>query len=237
MEAQNSSFRLNVGINFQVKVIDSTHRPLPKQFSSLQAGEIVQIYPHTVNPRSFHDKPVEVAARKIKDGSAYGHFFTLPVRNLELSEEQKEVLRACNRQEDRASYLTRIKGGLCTELIKSVIGLPADCRVQYYPYTMDLFLEKEGSSLSLSPITIAVRKVQHGIPYGGFYVVCIYDLRLNDAQMKEIREIILTSINDFLKNHNLEEKDVKYMMENFSKKLNFLKEDFVYYYHEEELSA
>lgn len=224
-----NSTKLNVAVNFQVKIKESDNPEIIGQKSGLQSGDTVQIYPHTVNLNRVSDIPEEVAGRKIRGDSPYGPFIILPVPNLDLREEHRQALQEFNCKKDKTSYITRIKGSACSELLEQVTELSMGKKVQYYPYTLEVCIEENGSSVSLSPLLIAVRKVKKDIAYGDFHFIGASQLYLNEKQMNEIRGIVLASINDLLKKSQFKEKDIKYLLKNFSKNLNFSEEGVMSY--------
>lgn len=227
MEAKIKNVRLNVGANFQARVIETDCSKTISRMTGLEVGDRVQIYPNTVNSHLPNPNPKTVAVRKISNYLVSGHFFVLPIDNLNLNEDQLSLIAKINVTVGKIDpHLTFIKHGACSEILERATGLSNGCRVKFYPYTVDVFLEQEDAIFTVLPlVTVAVRQYKNGQTVGNFVLMDVTDLNLSSVQQQELQDIILEGLSGFAEQESANHKEAKFLFKKLKKEFRFLSEE------------
>lgn len=229
--------RLNVCVNFQTRILESSSSGFLTATTGLKVNDKVEIYPHTVNAHVLNSDPLVVAVRKINNDKANGPFIMFPVKNLQLSEHQKNYLTQIYAKGSGSCFNnTTISESRCSEILERATGMQMGDIVKFYPYTIDVFVEEDNGFFSVQPlITIAVRETKNNQAYGQFCLVSITDLNLNAKQRELIMDVITIGIDDFTQKMRLSKLETRMINKKFRKEISFVTEENIFIKNEVEM--
>lgn len=213
---------LKVGINFQTQVSeDACSKCYCAIISGVEAGDMVQIYPYTASGEL-------VAIRKLCEGNPSGPFITFPIDKLEMSEAQKvHIANGFGHAKTGRNFnVTTVKNIACSKILKRATGLTAGRQVQFFPYSVDVALEDDNGSITLSPVVmIAVRKIKKDFLKGPYIIVDVACLNLDVEQKNRLWGIIYHGLQNFVSETGLNKNKATVLFTKFKEEVSFMSEE------------